>query len=219
VLGAVALAVLGFASFELAGHLTSAGAPAAAGATAAKRSVTHATTAATATPGAGARSAQAPPTASPGPVSPPVRVLVPASAVAFGPNGAADGDDPQDASSVLAGSANGWLSRWYATPVFGGLQAGTGLLLDMGRTVTITGVRLTLGSLPGAGMQLRLGAVPSLAALRVVQTATTTADVLDLPLAAPARARYVLVWFTSLPPDGAGTYRVLIHQVTIQGRV
>jgi hypothetical protein len=216
VLGAVALAVLGFASFELAGDLTKTAAPAASGGNAAKRSVTHATTA---TGGAGARTAQASPTASPRPVPPPpVRVLVPASAVAFGPNGTADGDDPQDASSVLTGSANGWLTRWYATPGFGGLQAGTGLLLDMGRTVTITAVRLTLGAESGASMQLRLGSVPSFAALRVAQTATTTADVLDLPLATPTRARYVLVWFTSLPPDGAGTYRVLVHQVTVQGR-
>jgi len=215
VLGAVALAVLGFASFELAGDLTKTAAPAASGGNAAKRSVTHATTAAA---GPGARTAQASPTASPRPLPPPVRVLVPASAVAFGPNGTADGDDPQDANSVLTGSANGWLTRWYATPGFGGLQAGTGLLLDMGRTVTITAVRLTLGGGTGASMQLRLGAMPSFAALRLTQTATTTADVLDLPLAAPTRARYVLVWFTSLPPDGAGTYRVLVHQVTVQGR-
>jgi hypothetical protein len=224
VFAVVVLAVLGFASFELAGHLTGKGAPAAPAAAAApaasagkagKPAVTRATAA---TVGVGAATAQASPPAPPSQVPAPVRVLVPASAVAFGPSGTADGDDPQDASSVLAGSANGWLTRWYTTPVFGGLQTGTGLLLDMGRTVTITAVRLTLGSVPGAAMQLRLGAVPSLADLRVAQTATTTADVLDLPLAAPIRARYVLVWFTSLPPDGAGTYRVLVHRVTVQGR-
>jgi hypothetical protein len=204
--------VLVFASFEFAGHLP--GTAASAG-KARQPAAGHAATAAASVVSPAARPS---PSEAARPVPAPERVLVPVSAVAFGPNGTTDGDDPQNADSVLTGSAGGWLTRWYATAAFGGLQAGTGLLLDMGRTVTITAVRLTLGSLPGADMQLRLGAVPSLAALRVVQTATTTADVLDLPLARPTRARYVLVWFTSLPPDGAGTYRLQVNQVTVHGR-
>jgi len=88
----------------------------------------------------------------------------------------------------------------------------------MGRTVTITSVRLTLGGLPGTRLELRLGAAPSLGALRVVQTATATGDVLAIQLARAVSARYVLLWFTRLAPDGAGTYEVFVHQVTVDGR-
>jgi hypothetical protein len=46
----------------------------------------------------------------------------------------------------------------------------------MGRTVTITTVRLTLGGPPGASLQLRAGSVPELSALPVVTAATNAGD-------------------------------------------
>ena len=142
---------------------------------------------------------------------------MPVSAVAFGPHGTADGDNPQIAARVLTDPAMGWVSQWYATPSFGDLKQGTGLLLDLGRTVTVTTVTLTLGSPPGTSLELRLGAAPDLTALPVVATGTATRDQLSLPLASPAKARYVLLWFTRLPPDDAGTYQLFVHQVAIQG--
>jgi hypothetical protein len=31
------------------------------------------------------------------------------------------------------------------------------------------------------------------------------------------RARYVLIWFTLLPPDSAGTFQAVVYNVTISG--
>jgi hypothetical protein len=214
-LGVVALAVLGYAAFEFSGQVTAPRAASPPGShqqAAAKPSATRppattpaptATTAVTATPKAT--------------VTPLAQPLVPVSAVAFGPQGTADGDNPQIAARVLTDPAMGWESQWYATPSFGDLKQGTGLLLDLGRTVTVTTVTLTLGSPPGTALELRLGAVPDLSALPVVTTATATRDQLSLPLASPAKARYVLLWFTRLPPDDAGTYQLFVHRVAIQG--
>jgi len=215
-LGAAALAVLGYAAFEFTGQATAprtASQPVSGQQAAAKplkRLATHppatptpiATTAVTAAP--------EPTVAS--------RTLVPVSAVAFGPHGTADGDNPQLAARVLTDPAMGWVSQWYATPSFGDLKQGTGLLLDLGRTVTVTTVTLTLGSPPGTSLELRLGAAPDLSALPVIATGTATRDQLNLSLASPAKARYVLLWFTRLPPDDAGTYQLFVHQVAIQGR-
>ena len=212
-LGVAALAVLGYAAFEFSGQVTAPraasppGSPqqAAAKPPAAEPPATPApaaTTAVTATPKATAAR---------------VQTLVPVSAAAFGPHGTADGDNPQIAARVLTDPAMGWVSQWYATSSFGDLKQGTGLLLDLGRTVTVTAVTLTLGSPPGTALELRLGAAPDLSALPVVTTATATSDRLSLPLASPARARYVLLWFTRLPPDDAGTYQLFVHQVAIQG--
>ena len=147
-----------------------------------------------------------------------MRTIVPVSAEAFGPDGTADGDDPQGAGNVLTDPASGWVTQWYATANFGALKQGTGLLLDMGRTVAVAAVRLTLGSYPGTSLELRLGASPEFSALPVVASASNAGTVLSLALKAPVRARYVLLWFTKLPPNGAGTYQVFVHAVTVRGQ-
>jgi hypothetical protein len=88
----------------------------------------------------------------------------------------------------------------------------------MGRTVTVAAVGVTLGSYPGANLELRLGASPEHGALRVAASATNAGTVVSLPLKAPVKARYVLLWFTKLPPDGAGTYQAVVHGVTVRGQ-
>ena len=214
-LGVAALAVLGYAAFEFTGQATApraASQPASSQQAAAKPPEPN-TTQPPATPTPVATTAV---TATPKPTVA-SQTLVPVSAVAFGPQGTADGDNPQIAARVLTDPAMGWVSQWYATPSFGDLKQGTGLLLDLGRTVTVTTVTLTLGSPPGTSLELRLGAAPDLTALPVVATGTATRDQLSMPLASPARARYVLLWFTRLPPDDAGTYQLFVHQVAIQG--
>ena len=73
-----------------------------------------------------------------------MQALTPASVAAFGPAGLADGDDPQGAALATGGDpAQPWVSQWYATAQFGALKQGTGLLLDMGRPVTVASVRLS----------------------------------------------------------------------------
>jgi len=214
----VALAVLGFAAFQFTGQVNGHAAPLTAGHTTGQQTAArHAVASATSTPQAVATATTTSPSPTPTAAAP-EQAIVPVSAVAFGPDGTADGDNPQLASRVLTDPAMGWVTQWYATPGFGDLKQGTGLLLDMGRTVTVATVKLTLGSPPGTELQVRLGTAPDPSALSVVTTGTATGDTLSLPLTAPARARYVLVWFTRLPPDGAGTYQVLVHQITVQGQ-
>jgi transcriptional regulator with XRE-family HTH domain len=160
------------------------------------------------------------PAASARPAAPahPLIRLIPAGESAFGPGGTAQGDNPQSVSLAIDGSpATAWHSDWYTTALFGGLQSGTGLLLDMGRPVTITAVQVTLGSIPGADVQVRAGDVPSLAALRPVTGAAGTGGLVRLHLAAPAHGRYVLLWFTRLPPDTAGTFQAEVYDIRLEG--
>jgi hypothetical protein len=37
--------------------------------------------------------------------------------------------------------------------------------------------------------------------------------------AGPVRGRYLLIWFTVLPPDSSGTYRADISGVSLKGQV
>jgi cytoskeletal protein RodZ len=152
------------------------------------------------------------------PAAPPPTALAPASASAFGPGGG-QGDDPAAAHLVIGRSpAAGWHTDWYTTARFGNLYGGTGLLVDMGRPVTFTAARIMLGSARGADFQLRIGNAPVLTDLRPAASAADAGGVLRLQLAAPVRGRYVLIWFTSLPPDPAGTFQASVYGVRLEGR-
>jgi hypothetical protein len=149
----------------------------------------------------------------------PARTLTPVSAAAFGPSGTGQGDAPQLAPLAIDGHpATAWHTDWYATASFGGLYAGTGLLLDMGRTVTIMAARITLGPDQAASFQLRVGDAPLLAALASAVQAVDTSGVVDLRLTAPAHGRYVLIWFTRLPRDPAGTFQASVYDIRLEGQ-
>jgi hypothetical protein len=157
------------------------------------------------------------PTSAP-PLAAAARTLTPASAVAFGPGGIGQGDNPQLAGQALAGTATGaWHTNWYTTAEFGGLQDGTGLLLNMGRTVTITSAQLTLGSIHGGSLELRAGNGPALANMRTVARAGDAGGNVLLKLPRPAVTRYLLIWFTRLPPDNSGTFEAWISHVDLKG--
>ena len=137
---------------------------------------------------------------------------------AFGPAGLADGDDPRGAALAIGGNpARPWISQWYATARFGALKHGTGLLLDMGRTVTVASVRLSLDSHSGADIQLRAGAKAIPSWLPPVATASNAGGTVRLQPGTPVHVRYVLIWFTKLPSDNAGTYRASVYRITVQG--
>jgi cytoskeletal protein RodZ len=166
-----------------------------------------------------ASTAQGGPTAtSPAPLAAP-QALTPASVAAFGPGGTATGDDPQRAAFALGDDpASPWYSDWYTTANLGNLQPGTGLLLDMGRPVTVTSVWLSLGRVSGTDLQLRAGEVPVLSSLRTVASRAGAGGTVRLQLGTPVDARYLLIWFTKLPPDASGTYQVSAYRIRVQGR-
>jgi hypothetical protein len=141
------------------------------------------------------------------------------SATAFGPDGFADGDNPGNANYAIArDAAQPWQSQWYVTPDFGMLKHGTGLLLDLGGKVTVTSVSLDLGQYRSTDLQIRVGNGTAPQDLNVAATASNVGGVVKLTLPHPVAARYVLLWFTQLPPDGAGHYQESVSHVVVSGR-
>ena len=225
-LGVLVLAVLGFASYKFVSgvdraHRTSAASPrpSAAGSQA---SLPSASAPAVQASTAQASPSQASPSATPSAPSAsavPAQALAPASVAAFGPAGTADGDNPQLAPLAVGGNpARPWYSQWYATAEFGQLKAGTGLLLDMGHPVTVSSVRLSLVSRSGADLQLRAGSKPISASLPRVAGASNAGGAVQMRLTAPVHVRYVLIWFTKLPPDAAGTYQASVYKISVRGQ-
>lgn len=152
------------------------------------------------------------------PAASPARVLSATSAAAFGPGGNG-GDNPDLAHLAVDGSrASAWHTDWYTSAGFGNLYPGTGLLLNMGHPVTISKVQVVLGGGTGGQFQLRAGPQPSLGSLRPVATAGSAVGVVTLRLHPAAHGKYLLIWFTRLPADQAGSFQASVHDVTVTGR-
>ncbi len=148
----------------------------------------------------------------------PVVALPAASARAYGPDGFTDGDNPGSARYTIASSApQPWSTQWYATASFGMLKHGTGVLIDLGHQVTVTGVRIGLSHYRGANVQIRVGNGTAPGDLRPAAAAKNAGGVLRLGLSHPATDRYLLIWFTKLPPDGAGHYQESVSRVVVSG--
>ncbi len=112
------------------------------------------------------------PTHSSPPPAPVSHALSVAGAVAFGPGGVGTGDNPQNADRATDSLySTGWRSDWYTTSALGNLKPGTGLLIDLGRRVTIDDAQLDLGGFSGADIQLRAGTTASPGDLHEVASA------------------------------------------------
>jgi hypothetical protein len=98
------------------------------------------------------------------------------------------------------------------------LKGGTGLLLSLAHQSTITSVRIDLTGYQGASLQLKVADGTAPQDFTVVATADNTGGTVRLTLRHPASARYLLIWFTQLPPNGAGQYQESIYHVIVNGR-
>jgi hypothetical protein len=182
-------------------------------------------------PAAQAAPAQAAPAqAAPDQASEQVRTavrLTPVSAHAYDPLDTSG--DPRDENDDVAGyaidqsPATSWQSHYYlGNPVFGGLKAGSGLIVDMGREVRLASVTVTFGSAPGADVSIKVGndgapAVSALASFTTMATADGIGGQHTFKATRAVQGRYVLIWFTRLPPVSPGKYQAQISNVTVRG--
>jgi putative peptide zinc metalloprotease protein len=119
--------------------------------------------------------------------------------------------------------ATSWQSQYYlGNPVFGGLKAGSGLIVDMGRKVRLKSVTVTFGSAPGADVSIRAGnddtlAASALPSFTTVATAHGVGGRHTFKATRAIRARYVLIWFTKLPPVSPGKYQAQIFSIVFHG--
>ena len=92
-------------------------------------------------------------------------------------------------------------------PVFGGLKKGTGLILDMGKPVKLSNVEVVFGPTAGADVQIEVGNNNTFSR-GALSNFTTVARAGNIPgggytfhASGTATGRYVLIWFTKLPPE------------------
>jgi hypothetical protein len=155
-------------------------------------------------------------------------LLKPASANSFDPlgsNGDENGDDAKYA--IDASPSTFWHTDFYdGYPTFGNLKKGTGLILDMGKTVRLSQLVVQFGTICCAHVDIEIGndAQSSAATLKTfTQVAASTAAVgsMTFNVTSSATGRYVLIWITYLPRLAGTTneYEAQIYNVVVHGSV
>jgi hypothetical protein len=159
------------------------------------------------------------------------QVLKPVSASAYNAYNPTGDEDGQKAPLAIDGNpSSAWTTQWYSgNPVFGGYKPGTGLLLDMGKPVTLSQVEVSFSSACCTSADLYLGntSTVSQAAFgtftKVASGARVSGDY-KYNTSGSAKGRYVLIWITSLPPSlpgsgsPSGTFEEQVYEVTVRGK-
>ena len=155
---------------------------------------------------------------------PTATLLAPVSAQGFDAYNLNDAGDEnsQSAPAAIDGNpATAWTSQYYFTAMFGGLKPGTGLMLDMGKPVRLASVQILFGAAPGADVRIEIGntdvrAPSTVRDLTTVAKATDVGGLYSFPVTSAATGRYVLIWFTKLPPN-SGHYMAEIFNIVLRG--
>jgi serine/threonine protein kinase len=160
----------------------------------------------------------------------PVSVLEPVKADGFDPLSSA-ADDPHNENDAQAHFAvdgdpsTAWHSQYYFTARFGNLKSGTGLILDMGKPVSLSSVTVTLGAIPGANVRIELGddstrSPGTLHGFKTVASQKNAGGEVTFPVTSKVTGRYLLIWFTKLPPQdpgGGGSFEAKVYNVVVKG--
>ncbi|SDH73019.1 Serine/threonine protein kinase [Sinosporangium album] len=141
--------------------------------------------------------------------------IKPARADEFDPL-AGDGENGRLAHFAIDGKpSTEWHTSWYSTPELGNLKEGVGLILDMGKSVPVAEVDVTLSKDPGATLELKVGDSTDLKSLKTVARQKDTSGKIKLKPDKTAHGRYVLLWFTKVPAD-QGQFRGTIYEVEVK---
>ncbi len=157
-------------------------------------------------------------------------VLTPVNAHGFDALGiGSDPGDEVDSEAPLAIDNNpltAWHTQFYVgNPVFGGLKKGTGLILDMGKPVKLSSVQIAFGPTAGADVAIEVGNNNAIqpSTLNSFTTVATQDNAgggtQTFRSTSSATGRYVLIWFTKLPPlaGSANQFEAFIYNIVLRG--
>ncbi|HEX7996486.1 MAG TPA: protein kinase family protein, partial [Streptosporangiaceae bacterium] len=134
-------------------------------------------------------------------------------------------EETQQAKFAIDGKmSTDWSSQYYLSPQFGQLKAGSGLMIDMGRSVRFTSVTVTFNSEGGAHVKLLVGdsterSNQNLDSMVPISSANDPTGNYTFHITSKATGQYLVIWFTRLPPmpGSAGKYEAQVFNVTIRG--
>jgi len=133
-------------------------------------------------------------------------------------------DDPSGAQDAIDGSTSTfWHTDYYVgNPVFGGLDTGMGLILDMGKEVRLSQVMVQFGTICCTHAEVEIGNNDTAGALNTfteLQSSSQASGATTFDITKNTTGRYVLIWITSLPPEAGASnhYQALIYNIVVRG--
>jgi hypothetical protein len=156
-------------------------------------------------------------------------VLSPAAASGFDALNPADkgNENTNQAGNVLDGNSAGWSTQYYVGQDgahFGNLKSGTGFILTLSPPARVSSVTVTFGSATGAVAQLRVGnsdfrSSANLESMTTVAGPRAVAGTYTFTVQRPVLGRYLVIWFTKLPPLAGhpGQFEAQIFKVVVRG--
>jgi len=141
----------------------------------------------------------------------PIAIL---SATGFDPQGDQKENNSQAARVYDGDPATTWTSELYATPHFGNLKKGVGLLLDLGQPTSVHKVTIDLASGP-VDLTVYAATSPSIQGAAVIGTASAASGRIQLKASTVMpESQFIIVWFTSLAQDG-GQFGASIQEIVL----
>ncbi|MFF1921728.1 serine/threonine protein kinase [Streptomyces sp. NPDC058221] len=129
-----------------------------------------------------------------------------------------DGSEkPQDIDNVYDGDASTfWHTDGYFTADFGKLKEGVGVVLDLGKVQQVGAVDVTfLGGTTAVELRTSSDSTAPTMPTGFSKVAEGSGTKVSLKPGEPARARYLLVWLTKLPPSSEGNFRGKISDIKV----
>lgn len=131
--------------------------------------------------------------------------------------------EPEENSDDAPLAVDGKVDTTWSTSSYqqqlgpGGLKTGVGLSIDLKGLQTVTSVDVTLVGAPtGISLYLSDSAPTDVEGLQRVASATVETETETITLSEPAEGRFLVVWLTALPADGA-EFRGTIAEVAVRG--
>ena len=155
-------------------------------------------------------------------------LLTPGSANSFDPLGTGGDENGNDAKYAIDGNPGTfWHTDYYdGYPAFGNLKKGTGLILDMGKTVRLSQLVVQFGTSCCAHVEIEIGndatsSSSTLATFTKVASSDAAAGSVTFNVTSGTTGRYVLIWITYLPRlvGSANEYQAQIYNVVMRGSV
>jgi hypothetical protein len=147
-----------------------------------------------------------------------------ASSVVLKPVSATAADNSGEAPAAIDGSpTTDWHSSYYiGNPVFGGLQQGSGLILDMGTQVKLSQVKVLFGTTGPSSVTIGIGNSDnpnSDSGFTTVARSTTAQGNTTFKVSSSARGRYLMIWYTKLPPlaGSSDRFEAQVYDVVVRG--
>jgi hypothetical protein len=147
-----------------------------------------------------------------------------ASSVVLKPVGATAADNPGEAAAAIDGSTStDWHSQFYiGNPVFGGLKKGSGLIIDMGTKVKLSQVQVLFGTTGPSSVNIGIGNSDdptSDSGFTTVANSSAAQGNTKFSVSKSAEGRYVMIWFTKLPPEqgNTGNFEAQVYNVVVRG--